>query len=763
MRLVQRLSATLLVVATTAGATFTVLVAGGSGSLDIGVIRVTFLVMAAVALLPWLAVAVWRPSWSPSSRLMPALLFSIAVFAVSTITSRAPRLSVEMLGYAVLISEVYVLLVALMRRPAMRLHLERLALTMCVLVCALYLIEVFQAWIVLWGLVGHIAIPPLRPGYQGLLIGPNPIATVALVLGSFGLASHFGADRAGRAAIVLLIALVLATTFVTGSRGAWFGAGLGSMAAIVAALVVMPDVRPRLRSILRSRLVAMALLIGIPLAGGGAALAALSGRLTLGDPGYRAGFTHASLQMFDSAPLTGVGPGTWATLRAANSRPTDLDLYIPHAHSIYFQTLAEFGFLGIIAGVVLVIALAGLIVRSVRSGDPVRQRVAYAGLFGIVLLAGQQFADMLMNVPAVLLAIALPIAWLDARSFDDPEGQTSQPAAGLVVRGLPLAMALAVGVVLVGLARIESAAGIAGEGVDAANSGDWQLAAQLSREALRQDPDLNLYRFQAGVAEANAGDLTGATRDLEAAALVDDYRYAWLDLAAAKWKAGDDNGARDALDRAERLGLQRAPVAIAAGWLRLQLGDEGRAITDFAAGLNLLPTLADDPFWDSASGPPGGIQGVVGALPPDTDPNVRLQIHLILGDTASAAEDLRILSPTEPELYAAIMAAWLGDDVAWATMQSLASTNPLDGTIVSWSRFVAMYRGDDQLSGDYERLVTITGSPNVASPFVGRISFGSILGSPLDLLDDYGTLYRRPNLRAQVIAPLPQLVLQDHP
>ena len=61
----------------------------------------------------------------------------LTVFAISTVTSRNPRLSIEMLGYAVLLFEVYLLLVALMRRPALRLHFERLALLFCVVVCVL--------------------------------------------------------------------------------------------------------------------------------------------------------------------------------------------------------------------------------------------------------------------------------------------------------------------------------------------------------------------------------------------------------------------------------------------------------------------------------------------------------------------------------------------------------------------------------------------------------------------------------------------------
>ncbi len=63
--------------------------------------------------------------------------------------------------------------------------------------------------------------------------------------------------------------------------------------------------------------------------------------------------------------------------------------------------------------------------------------MGYAALFGVVLLAGQQYADMLMNVPAVLLAIALPIAWLDAMSLDaDPAPDVATPGGTARSRAL---------------------------------------------------------------------------------------------------------------------------------------------------------------------------------------------------------------------------------------------------------------------------------------------------------------------------------------
>lgn len=765
MTLYQRLSTTLLVVATTIGATFTVLVAGGSGSLDLPAIRVIYLVMASVALVPWLAVAVVRPSWRPSSRLAPAIVVCLGIFAVSTLTSRVPRLSAEMLGYALLLIELYLLLVALMRRPALRLHFQRLALIMSVLVCALYLVEVFRAWLVWWDLVGHLAIPPLRPGYLGLFLSPNPIATVVLTLGAFGLAASGIGGRAGRVVTVAVAILALVVTFITGSRGAWLGAGLGVIAVFSAALLAHPENRRRAGAVLRSRFAVIALVVGIPLVTAAGVLAALSGRLSLDDGGFRAGFARASAQMFEASPLTGVGPGTWGVLRASNTIPTDPDLYIPHAHSVYVQTLAEFGLGGVVAGIAILAALGVLSAGAIRSEDPSRRRVGYATLFGVVLLAGQQFADVLMNVPAVLLALALPIAWLDAAA---QPSATERPADGQHRStrwgpAIPLGAAIATCVIIVGLARIEAVAGIASQGVQAANADAWAEATRLAGEAVAGDPDLNVYRFQLGVSVANAGDLQLAERSLHASATADDYRYAWLNLAAVRWKLGDPSGAREALARAERLGLQRTALAIAAGWLRQQLGDEQAATEDYATAVGQMPTLADDPFWTSPSGPRGGLTTILQAVQQRASPTTMLQIHLILGQLDLARQDVAALSPSDPDMYRLLIPAWEGDAEAWNALQAEAASRPLDPAPASWCRLIATYMGDEPLARKYRTWLVIATFPDSGLPIVGRLVFDSAKALPTYILDGYGTLYRRQVPSVQVVDLLPQVVLQDLP
>lgn len=487
-----RLATAGLVVATTLGAVFAVLIAGSFGPLAF---RLVYLGLAAAALVPWLVVAAFAPGWLPSSRLMPAIAACLAAFAVSTATSSQSRLSLEMLAYAVLLAELYLFLVALMRRPRLRASFGRLAIVLATVVCVVYGIQVALAWMEWWDLVGRLTLPPLRPAYSGFNVGsPNPLAALVLVLVPFALASLDIGARAARVAATILVLLAVTAVLMTGSRGAWFGAAAALVAAGVVAAVFVPRARDRFARLARSRSGLAMLLSSAALLSGALLVAARSGRLTIADAG-RDAFNVVSQRMFESAPLVGIGPGTWQVLREGFTAPGEYDAHVPHAHSLYWQALAEFGLLSVVAGFVVAVSIGVLVLRALRSGDSARRGVAIAVLFGTVLLAVQQVVDMFMNVPPILLALALPLAWLDAVAPDDegaPWVERLRHAVPLVVRqrAIPLGMAVITSAIVVGLFRVESVTVVQVGAVGAANSGSWTDAADLAREAADADPEL---------------------------------------------------------------------------------------------------------------------------------------------------------------------------------------------------------------------------------------------------------------------------------
>ena len=130
--------------------------------------------------------------------------------------------------------------------------------------------------------------------------------------------------------------------------------------------------------------------------------------------GLRASLISASVRMFEAAPLTGAGPGAWAPERIAFTDASEIDYYIPHAHNVPAQTLAEFGLVGVVAGVVVVALCCGSIGPVSRHGAGRRDGLASPRCSPCAYITGQQLVDAWIHQPAILFALALPIARLDA-------------------------------------------------------------------------------------------------------------------------------------------------------------------------------------------------------------------------------------------------------------------------------------------------------------------------------------------------------------
>ena len=753
---------------------------GGSGWFEFWRVRLIYDTLAIVAIGSWLLFAMVRREWLPVTRLVPAIVAVLGIFALTSITSRNPRLSMEMAAYVFLLVELYLLLVALMRRPRYRAQFERVVLALAFLVCILYLLEVLQAWLLWWDTVGRLTIPPLRPGYLGLSLGPNPLATLVMILGALGLASGRLRGPRGRAAEIVLLVLIVLTVVISGSRGAWLGAAVGIVVCGLATVVLIPETRSNSAAVARTRAgIVTILVVGTGLTTA-FVVAGISGRLTLADDGYRGPFVAASLRMFASSPLVGVGPALWPVLRASFTPATDPDGYFPHAHDIYVQAIAEFGLLAVVAGVVVAVSLGGLVIQALRSHERQRRRVALATLFTVTLLASQQLFDMLMNVPALLFALALPVAWLDAaalgdvRLTGDPTEEHRPARIGLrsdvrpaLVVGM-MTITLAVGV---GLFRIEAIASDAEHGIVAANAGDWSTAGRYATEAAADDPAINAYLLSAGIAAANSGNLNSASDLLSRSAAGDDYPIAWLDLAAVRWRLGDREGAKHALDRAERLGLQQAPVALAAGWLRLQLGDHQQAVDELAIAVRAEPTILSDPFWSSDPHLRAARTAIEQRLDawaeaPATSPAAlaipRFRLALYTDDLAAAEAALEAMDASSRPLYDTILAAWQGLDSAESTLREMAAENSRDLNLVGWCRFIAAEHGDEPAVARYDAWLSLANSPPLVAP-VARVTFDPTRSESSIGLQHYGSLYRRSLPNARIILGLPQLEYQDHP
>jgi tetratricopeptide (TPR) repeat protein/O-antigen ligase len=669
------------------------LATGGYDGIYTPTLRALNIVLAAGALLVWVLVAWRRPPLRRVTVLWPALLVALVAMGLSTVGSSAPRLSLEYLAYAIVLAALYAMLVALLAQEAIRVRFGALMVVLCGLIAVAFIASAVGIWLDWWSLVGRITTPPLRPAFQGLNYGnPSAVMTIVLLLLASAVA-HLGfGSRTSRLTALLMTALAFAVTVISGSRAGWLAVAI-ALGLTSVAWLLPSDHRATIRSLASDRLVKVAA-GSLGLAASVAALAFGPGillRFGAGGEAMRTGYYAASLRMFEDAPLVGQGLGTWSMRRIANTLPSETDYYIPHAHNIYFQTIAELGVVGVIAGFVVLGFLAVLIWHGIRDVDPRRRRFGWAAFFAITYFGVHQLLDFYANMPAALLAFAFPIAWLDATSRRSLVSVQLPPVA----RRIAVALAVvAIAASTLGLLVVEVPASQHRDAVQFANAGRWEEALPLAREAAERDPDVPAYQFTRGLAEVRAGNLVAAERALLRAAEADQMPVAWLDLAWLRLNRGDRGGAVDALAAALRLGRQQPLVAVNAALMWEELGDHDQALDALTEAVLRAPTLASDTFWREDV-ERNRLMGEAVAEASKRDPYVAFQIALALDDL-ERARAYAVTAGVEPVVADRVIRAW-GDKSQVDDLYRLPEERPLTAAVEWAVTLASRYRDDDAL------------------------------------------------------------------
>ncbi|MCI0583587.1 MAG: O-antigen ligase family protein, partial [Chloroflexi bacterium] len=341
----------------------------------------------------------------------------------------------------------------------------------------------------------------------------------------------------------------------------------------------------------------------------------------------RATFAVGAVRMFGESPIVGTGPGTWVVQRLAYTEVDEPDVYIPHAHNIEVQTLAEQGLVGAAAGLVVVAFLVRLVRDGMRDPDPLRRRMGWGAFAGLAYFGFHQLLDFYANMPAALFAAAIPVAYLDATSrptMRTVDTDADRRPVTTLRRARPLARAGAVVVALAAgaLALQEVPALQAGQAVELADRGDWESADDLARRAAAAEPDIGSYAMTAGLTAARAGDHAAALVWFERVARRDDLPEAWLNLAAEQAELGDVPTALESLRATARLGRQRPAVAMATAELALRLGVRDLAVEMIASAIERSPTIAADPWWDADAGRAAALAEAVEIVMTTTDPSL---------------------------------------------------------------------------------------------------------------------------------------------
>jgi tetratricopeptide (TPR) repeat protein len=361
---------------------------------------------------------------------------------------------------------------------------------------------------------------------------------------------------------------------------------------------------------------------------------------------------------------------------------------------VYAQTVAEFGLVGIVAVLIVILVVARLIARSLSGTSLERQALAMSAVFSLTYLAVHQLADMYLNVPAILFAGALPVALLDGAA--PAEDAPSLAGPSLLRRAATPILAISCGLSLVAIAFVELRAIPAARIAPIADRGDWAGAAELARTAASDDPGLPGYHFLNGLAAANAGDTETAERELRISADADDYAFAWLNLAALALDRDDESAARASLERATRLGEQQAAVMLPAGALYLRLGDSDAAASAFADALTIAPMLTDDPYWQSggpelAAAHDEAVDRVIAEGPP----TLTALVALLSDDFDRATDAAAALDGDDRLVTQLAILAWQGDARAQADLEGMAAASPASRSAVTWLARLAA-KNDDQ-------------------------------------------------------------------
>jgi O-antigen ligase len=691
--------------------TYLVFLGGSFAGIYFTALRTTSLVIVGLGLAIW-CVQLMRNRTLPSSAMWPAIAAAVVSMLVSTFFSRYPGVSIDYLAYAVILVALYLIFVELLRTRFYRDRITAILAMMFFVTAVVYVGQTVWKWVDWWTRLGRFTTPPLRPDFSGLTYGnPSAVFTIVMLLAVPTLVAPSGGRL--RKIITAAVSVVAAVVgILTGSRAGWIA--VAGTAAIVAVIWLLNGQH---REALRTRVWSwiaqlprwQAVIGGLVLVAVAVGIGPAMVRRAL-EPGVDARTTYSvvALRMFSESPIVGTGLGSWVIQRVAYTDAPDRNIYVPHAHNIETQTLAEQGLVGAIAGLILLATIVMLFRRAAADQDPSRRRMAWIGGASVLYFFLHNQLDFYPNFPGVLFLAAYPIAWLDAthgrgQAFVVPrlsEMRTRPPAMATAL-GLTALLALSVGW---SLAR-EIPAMTMGQAVSDANDGHWEAAYPLASEAAAAEPDDLSYQMTRGLAALHAGDNQAAIDAFTLVARKTDLPEAWLNLARAQANVGESAVAITSLQSAMRLGYQQPAIAMPVGELAKQLRDHALAVDGFSAAIAAVPSVAADPWWmsdaDRAAAYPEVIAAAISRAPVD----VRWEIALMSGQVPLSTS-LASMSD-DPPWSTLVIAAWGGDGTARTTMVESCRDQPFEIYHLEWCARIEDRAGDGPTAGKF-RLVANT-------------------------------------------------------
>ncbi|MGH2964541.1 MAG: O-antigen ligase family protein [Solirubrobacterales bacterium] len=275
-------------------------------------------------------------------------------------------------------------------------------------------------------------------------------------------------------------------------------------------------------------------------------------------------FWSAALDAFEAHPLDGIGAGGY---EAYWDQHGTLVMPVRNAHSLFFETMAELG----IVGLLLILGFLGFAAVAGARRAPTRSAGAVLGATLAVFTAGVVSAaiDWTWELPACFGLVVLAAGVLSGPALEREAafGAEVHAVNGWRARGLAPRPRFGLGVVtlLLGGASIWAGGTLfltevrLGNSRQEASAGNLKAAAQAAHDAITIEPWAAGPRLQLALVEELGGNLRAANREIsEAIDRAPDNWQLWFVRTRLDVKSGNVDGARRALERARELN-PRAP------------------------------------------------------------------------------------------------------------------------------------------------------------------------------------------------------------
>jgi hypothetical protein len=260
--------------------------------------------------------------------------------------------------------------------------------------------------------------------------------------------------------------------------------------------------------------------------------------------GNRYDLWSVSLDAYEERPFKGSGPGTFEYVWQGSARDAE---FLRDAHSLYFETLVEAGWVGLLFVIVLLAgALAAGAAGLRRLGSAPERGAAAAMLAAGIVFVFHLGVDWIWEATAAAVLGLLALGLATVGSAPDRIGRLAPGwrAAGALVAALACLVQL--------LPTVSTSRYRASQREEAL--GNRAEALRLANDAIAATPWASSPYAQRALLAERAGDLTSASVDLARAARHEPTNWQWqLLLARVEAKRGRALAALRAYEKARRL------------------------------------------------------------------------------------------------------------------------------------------------------------------------------------------------------------------